>query len=219
MGAVFIYLYVIFDDVLNQYISEEYIKSLMEPLTLLYTLFRLLVSSTLSKLATSDIAVNLAVHEFNDLTEQMEAGSKGDFEEVLTEMRSLRGEPPISQKKTAVMMAGAGSTTNPLDGGSAADSVDSVPAAKGMDGERSGTGTTGAEVEAAKVQAEGAGAETEEADSAAEETEAEEMDSEAEETTVGNFTIMEGENVRIWCSCVGLLLQGTHGRKQRLCFG
>jgi hypothetical protein len=65
-----------------------------------------------------------------------------------------------------------------------------------MDGERSGTGTTGAEVEAARVEAEGAGAETEEADSAAEETDAEDMDSEAEETTIGNFTITEGENVR-----------------------
>ena len=57
---------------------------------------------TLSKVATSDTAVTLAIHEFKDMT-QMSDDSRKKFVAVLTSLRQLRGEKsaPVATKKAA----------------------------------------------------------------------------------------------------------------------
>lgn len=100
MGCVFIYLYVIYDDALKKYATREYLKDLLDPLTIFYMVLRLMCSGILSKLATTDIAVSLAVHEFKDLT-QMSEESKKRFVAMLTGMRLLRSQPAVSHHANA----------------------------------------------------------------------------------------------------------------------
>jgi hypothetical protein len=128
MGGLFISLYIYTDETLKQYLSNDTIKALLDPLTLACVLFRLFASCTLSKLATTDLAVSLAVHEFKDLT-QMSDDSKRKFVELLTGMRLLRGENPLgchADKPKRVSGGGKpsrgateSSTANPLGGMSA----------------------------------------------------------------------------------------------------
>eukprot|EP00935_MAST-01C_sp_MAST-1C-sp1_P000638 g638.t1 len=87
---------------LRQFLSKKYIDKLFSPASIAYIGFRLFTSMTLSKVATSDTAVTLAIHEFKDMT-QMSDDSRKKFVAVLTSLRQLRGEKsaPVATKKAA----------------------------------------------------------------------------------------------------------------------
>lgn len=103
--TIFAVLYIKNSD-LHGAVLEYAMKLINDTDMLLFLIFRLLIACTLSKVATSDTAIELAVHEFKDLT-QMSERSKAHFVDVLMSMRQLRAEMAVGGDGKAVEEGGA----------------------------------------------------------------------------------------------------------------